>query len=149
MRVKIGAFIAVGVLGASLVSCGAQASGSTNGSAQGAALPACAKAGTPIARPAEFPAAFPLPPGTVITSREDRSGGRIIINTVVPLNVKGVATFFERELPQAGFKPDKGESEPGEAEAEFDGNGYRGRWKTNDIGGCPGAATLTVLAQRD
>jgi hypothetical protein len=113
----------------------------------GAALPGCAKAETSIPRPAEFPAAFPLPPGTVITAQEARSDNRIIITTVVPmLDVKGVAQFFERELPKAGFQTAAGESEPGEAEANYEGNGYTGRWKVNEIAGCAGAVTLQVLA---
>jgi hypothetical protein len=110
-------------------------------------LPACVKVAQTIAMPPEFPANFPLPPGTVITSREDRSGGRTIINTVVPsLDVKGVAGFFEQALPKAGFKITDGESEPGDAEANYEGNGYKGRWKVSSIDGCPGAVTLTVLA---
>src|SRR5207249_834487 len=96
----------------------------------GAGLPACAKAGTSIPLPSAFPANFPLPPGTEITAQEERSGDRIIITTIVPaLDVKGVAEFFERELPKAGFKITEGESEPGEAEANYEGNGVKGRWK--------------------
>jgi hypothetical protein len=110
-------------------------------------LPACAGADTTIALPEGFPSGFPLPPGTVITSKEERSGGRLIINTVVPaLDVKGVAEFFEQALPKAGFQITEGESEPGEAEANYEGNGYQGRWKVNTIAGCTGAVTLQVLA---
>ena len=109
-------------------------------------LPACANAGTGIDRPAAFPARFPLPPGTVITSREARSGGRLILHTLAPLDVRGVALFFERELPRAGFQPGPGESEPGEAEASYSGMGTRGRWRAIGLPGCPGVAMLTVLA---
>jgi hypothetical protein len=111
------------------------------------ALPACAKVVQPIAIPPEFPANFPLPPGTVITARENRSDDRIILTTVVPaLDVKGAAQFFEQALPKAGFTITEGESEPGEAEANYEGNGYKGRWKVNSIDGCSGAISLTVLA---
>lgn len=119
----------------------------TSGAAQTGAVPACANATASIERPAAFPAAFPLPPGTVIVSQETRSGERLIINTVVPgLDTKGVAEFFERELPKAGFTVTSGESEPDEAEANYSGNGIQGRWKVNNITGCAGAVTLQVLA---
>jgi hypothetical protein len=119
----------------------------TAGQGNRGAVPACAKADTTIALPDGFPASFPLPPGTVITSKEERSGGRLIINTVVPgLDVKGVAEFFEQALPKAGFQVTEGESEPGEAEANYAGNGYQGRWKVNAIEGCAGAVTLQILA---
>jgi hypothetical protein len=120
---------------------------STSANAQATAPLPCEKAGAMIDRPAAFPAAFPLPPGTAITSQESRSGGRIIIHTLVPaLDVKGVAEFFERELPKAGFEITEGESEPGEAEANYQGQGFTGRWKVNTIDGCVGAVTLQVLA---
>jgi hypothetical protein len=112
-------------------------------------LPACAPAATRLARPPEFPATFPLPPGTVIVAKEERSGGRIILRTLVPgVDVRGVALFFERELPPAGFRTTHGESEPGEAEASFEGQGFRGRWKVNHIPTCPGAVTLDLVAGR-
>lgn len=97
--------------------------------------------------PAGFPKSFPLPPGAAITSRETRSADRIIVETIVPGDVKSVAVFFERALPQAGFTPGKGESEPSEAEASWSGNGYRGRWKANSIVNCPDKVSLTILAQ--
>ena len=126
----------------------ANPAGASSSATQAApALPACATVAQTTAIPPEFPANFPLPPGTVITSHEARSGSRIIINTVVPsLDVKGVAGFFEQALPKAGFKITDGESEPGDAEANYEGNGYKGRWKVTSIDGCPGAVTLTVLA---
>lgn len=95
--------------------------------------------------PEAFPAAFPLPPGTVVNHQEGRSGGRIIIGAAVPMDVKEIAIFFERELPKAGFTPMFGESEPGEAESAFEGNGIRGRWKANSIDGCPNTATLGIV----
>lgn len=108
-------------------------------------LPGCAGTGARIERPSDFPAAFPLPPGTVMTSEERRSGGRLILHTLAPSDAKAVALFFERELPAAGFRLTGGESEPGEAEANYEGSGYVGRWKVQDVDGCPGAVSLDVL----
>jgi hypothetical protein len=127
----------------------AHATAAPASAAQTADVPACAKVDKTIPLPNEFPAVFPLPPGTVITSREDRSGGRIILNTVVPaLDVKGVALFLEQELPKAGFTTIGGESEPGEAESSYEGNGYKGRWVANSIQDCPEAIRLIVLVGR-
>lgn len=108
-------------------------------------LPGCAGTGARIERPSDFPASFPLPPGTVMTSEERRSGGRLIVHMLAPSDAKAVARFFERELPTAGFRLTGGESEPGEAEANYEGSGYIGRWKVQDVDGCPGAVSLDVL----
>jgi hypothetical protein len=108
-------------------------------------LPECAGVASRIERPAELPASFPLPPGTVMTSQERRSGGRLIVHTLAPSDAKAVARFFERELPAAGFRLTGGESEPGEAEANYEGSGYVGRWVARDVTGCPGAVSLDVL----
>lgn len=164
MHEPLGRWISAALLLVLLAGCGSQVPATTGaGAAQVPAttaagapaaptiqafaqLPACANAGTTIPLPAKFPAAFPLPPGTVVISQEERSGERIIINTVAPSDVKSVAEFFERELPKAGFTPGEGESEPGEAESSFEGKGYRGRWKVNSVNGCPNVVTLTILA---
>jgi hypothetical protein len=109
-------------------------------------LPACAYVGTPIGRPAAFPATFPLPPGTVLNYQESRSGGRIIIGGVAPSTAHDVAVYWEQAMPQAGYRQTSGESEPGEAEASFEGHGYRGRWKVNDMPDCPNIVMLSLVA---
>jgi hypothetical protein len=113
--------------------------------ADGLTLPECAGATSRIERPADFPAAFPLPPGTVVTSEERRSGGRLILHTFAPSDARSVARFFERELPPAGFRITGGESEPGEAEANYEGSGFVGRWRARDVSDCPGAVSVDLL----
>lgn len=131
----------------SLASCSGQSATSPKSAQAPTSVPiaACAKAGTPIGQHPKFPANFPLPPGMMVTSWEERSADRVIMDGFAPGDVQGVAVFLQRELPAAGFKPTFGESEPGEAEGAFEGNGYRGRWKTNSIQGCEGAVTFTVV----
>lgn len=109
------------------------------------ALPGCAGVTTTIERPADFPARLPLPPGTVIASEERRSGGRIILHTFVPSDIRAVAVFFERELPAAGYRQSGGESESDEAEANFEDASLKGRWRARSIDQCPGAISLDVL----
>lgn len=133
-----------------LSGCGGSAQGANMaanaaGGNDGSTLPACAFAGNPITMPPDFPASFPLPSGTVVNHQEVRSGGRVIIGGVAPLDVQQMAVFLEKELPKAGFEPSMGESEPGEAESAFEGNGIRGRWKANNIDGCPNTVTIGVV----
>ena len=109
-------------------------------------LPACAKGEASIERPAAFPADFPLPPGTVVIGQEERSGHRLILHTRAPTDVQGVARFFAEALPGAGYTQSQGESEQGEAEANYAGKGVQGRWRANAIPDCPGAVMLDVLA---
>ena len=108
-------------------------------------LPGCAGVTTRIERPSDFPARFPLPPGTVIASEERRSEGRIILHTFVPSEIRDVAVFFEKELPTAGYRQSGGESETGEAEANFEDASLKGRWRVRSIEQCPGAVSLDVL----
>jgi hypothetical protein len=115
------------------------------GDANSSSLPPCAFAGAPIAMPSDFPTSFPLPAGTVVNHQEVRSGGRVIIGGVAPLDVQQMAVFLEQELPKAGYESSMGESEPGEAESAFAGNGIRGRWKANNIDGCPNTVTIGVV----
>ncbi|MFL5348369.1 MAG: hypothetical protein ACJ8AT_26535 [Hyalangium sp.] len=108
-------------------------------------LPGCAGASTRIERPADFPARFPLPPGAVIASEERRSGGRIILHTFVPSGIRDVAVFFDKALPEAGYRQSGGESESDEAEANFEDSSLKGRWRARSIDQCPGAVSLDVL----
>lgn len=110
-----------------------------------ATLPPCAGAGSPVALPAAFPPDFPLPPGSIVTGQQPRTGG-LSINVVTPMGARSVAVYLKQELGAGGFKSGEGDSEPGEAEAPWAGRGYIGRWKARDIQGCPGAATLEVYA---
>lgn len=113
-----------------------------------AGLPACANSGARVELPAAFPEEFPLPPGAVITSREKRSGDRIIIKGVAPAGFKQTLAFFQTKLPEAGFKPTDGEVEPDrqDAESSYESREYLGRWKITGVPDCEGATSLTVLA---
>src|SRR5262245_10829686 len=70
------------------------------------ALPECARAETSIARPATLPAGFPFPDGTVFTrSFRNRLGhGVPAAAGLLPLGMDDAVRFFDRELPDAGYK---------------------------------------------
>lgn len=110
-----------------------------------AAMPSCANTGKPVALPSDFPASFPLPPGTLVTSAQQRSGGGVI-GAVVPSDAHTVAVFLDRALPASGFKNGVGESEPGDAESTYAGQGYQGRWRARDLRSCPGTVSLAIFA---
>jgi hypothetical protein len=121
--------------------------GGGNGSSAGdpALVPACAKTGERVTRPDELPSGFPLPPGTVITSSATPYPGQLLIGGVIPVDIQKAAEFFVDELPRAGYEPGPGDSEQGEAEAPFTGQGVRGKWKVNGILNCSNAVILTLV----
>jgi hypothetical protein len=72
---------------------------------------------------------------------------QLLINGVVAADIQSVATFFTDKLPRAGYELGRGDSEQGEAEAPFTGNGVRGEWKVNGILNCPNAVTLRLVIE--
>jgi hypothetical protein len=61
-----------------------------------------------------------------------------------PLSLHAASTFLARELPRRGFATTAAESEPGEVEARFIGNGHRGGWKVAGVLGCSRKVLLLV-----
>lgn len=109
-------------------------------------LPACARVAHPIARPRDFPATFPLPAGTVFTSLQHRAGG-IVVEGMTPLDFAPMVRYFITALLQAGYRLFQSESEPPyDAESEFQGHGYIGRWRTRAVLSCPGVIDVTIYA---
>jgi hypothetical protein len=107
-------------------------------------LPACAKA-KPVVRPPALPADFPLPPGTVVTANSEPHTGQLVLAGLVPADLEGAASFFNESLTESGYRQGLGDSESGEAEAPFTGNGFRGKWRVNAIADCPSAVVLTLV----
>ena len=48
----------------------------------------------------------------------------------------------------AGFKITSGETEEHDAEANWSGNGYRGRWAIKESAQCDGDVVIQVLSKR-
>lgn len=107
------------------------------------ALPCSAAVG--LALPTGWPAAVPLPPGFVVTRTERRSGDRLIAYGRAPGDFHGVVTFFNAQLPKAGFRQLNGQLDPFDAESDFTGPGHDGRWATGLSPDCADRANLTVL----
>lgn len=96
--------------------------------------------------PAGFPREFPLPDGAVVYATQERSGGRKIVYAVVEADVKDVLHQLQADLPEAGFRLTEGEVEDRDAESDWTGNGYTGRWAIREVAECPDQTSVTVLA---
>jgi hypothetical protein len=96
--------------------------------------------------PAGFPRGYPLPQGTVVFRVEDRGAGGVIATGVT-------ATPFEDVLhamnaaSKAGFAVTSGETEEGDAEASWTGNGFTGRWAIRRSATCPGETVVQLLSK--
>ncbi|MHB1472835.1 MAG: hypothetical protein ACYCV4_04270 [Dermatophilaceae bacterium] len=107
--------------------------------------PVCADRAVPVGLPAGFPRDFPLPPRAVVTGSEVRTGRRLVVTAVSPDDVKTVLIYLQSALPKAGLRLTEGEVEPHDAESNYEGPAYRGRWTLRDIPGCPADTVVTVL----
>lgn len=117
--------------------------------ASGAPTPVCADQVTdPATVPAAFPADFPLPDGAVVYGSERRSGGRTIVYAVVDRDVKAVLEQLQDAMKGAGFTLTEGEVEERDAESNWTGNGYTGRWAIRAVAGCAEQTSVTVLAAK-
>jgi hypothetical protein len=111
-------------------------------------LPPCAGKGGAVERPAELPGDLPLPPGTVLRAAQRPFPGQLIVRGVAPAGFDEAASFFEDELPDAGYRLGRADAEAGERESLFTGEGLRGGWRVNRIPDCDGAVTVTVVVIR-
>jgi hypothetical protein len=123
--------------------------GGNGGGPVGGALPDCAREERRVSLPAEFPKEVPLPPGTVFTDAQRIGPGQFHVRGVVAGDLAGVASFFEDQLPERGFRLGRGDQEAHEKESPFTGHGYRGRWRVvKNPAGCPVVAVFLVLIRQ-
>jgi hypothetical protein len=99
-----------------------------------------------IADPGAFPSDFPMPPQTVVYDAEDRGDEGTIVTGVTDLPFKDVLAALNGPAQDAGYKVTNGETEEHDAEANWEGNGYRGRWAIRESATCPGETVVQVLA---
>jgi hypothetical protein len=110
-----------------------------------AATTACADKAKAVPLPASFPKDFPLPPHLVVTKSEKRSGNQTIVTAVSADPFKAVLKQLQTGLPKAGLKPTEGEVEARDAESNFSGPSYKGRWTLREIPTCDADTLVTVL----
>lgn len=118
------------------------------GSSAAADVSTCTDEATAAATPygRAFPQAWPFPPKTVVFDSEDRGRFGTIVTGVSASSVKDVLAFMNKDVVGAGFETEDGETEERDAEAEWKGNGFRGRWAIRASGTCSGETVIQVLS---
>ncbi len=94
--------------------------------------------------PSGFPADFPFPQGHA----EDRDKVGVIVTAITSSSLKDVLAALNGPAQRAGFKVTNGETEEHDAEANWTGNGFRGRWVIKDSATCQGEVSIQVLAAK-
>ncbi|MEU2930604.1 hypothetical protein ABZ636_37105 [Streptomyces sp. NPDC007251] len=110
----------------------------------GAAPDGCPTAAS-LPLPKDFPENLPVPDGTVVTSVEHRTGGRLVVATVVRGGFDTTLAFLHTQLPKAGYTPEEGEVEEDDAESNFFSTTVRGRWALRKMPDCKAGVYLTYL----
>jgi hypothetical protein len=93
-----------------------------------------------------FPTDWPFPPDTVVYNAEDRGADGTIVSGVSSASFKDILDFLNQDAVDAGFAIEKGETEDHDAEAEWQGNGFHGRWAIRESVTCPDETVLQVLS---
>jgi hypothetical protein len=132
--------------------CGGGHSGSQDPDAGGLSAAAdtstCLKDATAVtSTPDDFPASFPFPSGTVMFHVEDR-GAEGVIATGVSASPFAKVLAAMNDSKSAGFRITSGETEKDDAEANWTGNGFTGRWAIKKSATCPGETVIQLLSKR-
>jgi len=116
--------------------------------AQAADRSTCAADAKPVGTPygGQFPEGWPFPTGTTVYDVEDRGDQGTIVTAISTSPFKTILDFLNDDVAAAGFEVESGETEEHDAEAEWEGNGHRGRWAIRESGDCPGETVIQVLA---
>jgi hypothetical protein len=97
---------------------------------------------------ADYPTDFPLPQGTVAFNAEDRGKDGVIVTAITKSSLKDVLATLNGPAQDAGYKVTNGETEAHDAEANWSGNGYRGRWAIKESATCSGEVVIQVLSKK-
>lgn len=108
----------------------------------------CAADAKAVATPygGQFPDGWPFPAGTTVYDVEDRGEQGTIVTAVSTAPFQQILDFLNHDVVAAGFRVESGETEKHDAEAEWAGNGHRGRWAIRESAHCPGETVVQVLA---
>ncbi|MGB8648372.1 MAG: hypothetical protein WCF84_24260 [Anaerolineae bacterium] len=100
-----------------------------------------------ITFPERFAPNFPFPPQTKFFKVATLNNNPNYVEVVgyAPLNFKDSVRYLLAELPQAGYTLGRGDAEGAEAESFFDGNGWRGGFRVNEIFYCPDVTEWVVI----
>lgn len=90
-----------------------------------------------------------FPAQTVVFNAEDRGDTGTIVTAVSVTPFKTILRFMNEDVTGAGFETKQGETEEHDAEAEWEGNGFRGRWVIRESAACPGETVIQVLSAKE
>ncbi|GAA1915177.1 hypothetical protein [Nocardioides marmoribigeumensis] len=99
--------------------------------------------------PDGFPTDFPFPDRTVVYDAEDRGADGVIATGVTSLPFEQVLAALNGPAQDAGFEVEHGETEEHDAEADWRGNGFEGRWAIRESGKCQGETVVQVVARAE
>lgn len=151
MRPRVAALVVAVLLG--LSGCGGSGSSSAGEDPDEEEFSAAADRSTCLADaqavdayPDGYPTDFPMPPQTVVYDAEDRGADGTIVTGITDLPFEEVLAALNGPAQDAGYEVTNGETEEHDAEANWEGNGYRGRWAIRESATCPGETVVQVLA---
>ena len=109
----------------------------------------CVDDATPVASfPDGYPQDFPMPKGTVVYHVEDRGQDGVIATGVTATPFDDVLKAMNN-AKQVVFAVTSGETEENDAEANWTGNGYLGRWAIKKSASCPDQTVIQLLSKRN
>jgi hypothetical protein len=97
--------------------------------------------------PAGYPTSFPFPDGTVVFHVEDRGEDGVIATGVTGTPFEDVLKAMNA-AKKSGFRVTSGETEEDDAEANWTGNGFTGRWAIKKSATCTGETVIQLLSKR-
>jgi hypothetical protein len=143
------------LLGGALTGCGSGSGAqpeenAAEHSSTAADLSTCKADAQPASKPYGdgFPQDWPFPSGTVVFSAQDRGSDGTVVSAVSSAPFKSILAYMNKDVVAAGFMVQEGETEEHDAEAEWKGNGYRGRWAIRESAKCPGETVIQILSER-
>jgi hypothetical protein len=144
----VAVLLAVSGCGGKASSAGAPGPDATGFSAA-ADTSTCLKDASPVtSTPDGYPTGFPLPPGTVVFNIEDRGADGVIATGVTGTPFTDVLAAMNA-ASKAGYKVTTGETEEDDAEANWTGNGYTGRWAIKKSATCTGETVVQLLSKKE
>lgn len=93
-----------------------------------------------------FPEDWPFPPDTIVYDVEDRGEAGTIVSAISSASFDDILSFMNNDVVDAGFEIEGGETEEHDAEAEWRGTDFHGRWAIRESATCPGETSIQVLA---
>jgi hypothetical protein len=111
----------------------------------------CLAEASPAAAPYPdgVPDDWPWPGSTVVFGAEDRGADGTILTATTSTAFSDVLAFLNGPVNHAGYAVTSGETEEHDAEANWSGNGFHGRWAIRESSTCPGETVIQVLSVQD